>query len=203
MKNIKIWKFFVFFLAILPHTARADSFEIFDGQVYNGKYYPRIDIIEWNDNPGDPSHMEFHIYSKGKPIDLSFLLEQKDRKKVMLVNYFIKERGEHLYRRVLAPGHFTDGFNVYRDNTDPDFDNILVSMEKMPAKPGRTLIENNKYASCEEPKVDSVRLPANQDAASAQPTPVAKPGQPNDQVRPHSDPGAIKKNGVAVPFGDL
>lgn len=177
------------------HAGKGESFETFDGQVYNGKYYPRIDIIEWNDHPGDPSHMEFHVYSKGKPIDMSFMLEAKEKKKVMLVHYTITERGEHLCRRVLAPAHFMDGFYVYRENTDPDFDNILVSMEKLPPKNGRELIQNKQYASCNMP--DPARLPA---AEVEKDKPAA--GLPHDQVRPNSDKAAIKKSGAAVPFGD-
>ncbi|MBI3542800.1 MAG: hypothetical protein HY075_05940 [Deltaproteobacteria bacterium] len=175
-----------------PSTLRAGDFEIFDGRTYNGKFYPRIDVIEWNDKPGDPSYMDFHIYSKDLPIDLSFQLEQTDKKKVMLVNYFIEKRNEHLCRRVLAPGHFTEGYYVYRDSSDPDYESVIVSMYEMPAKKGRSLVSQpKKYAACvvDEP----TRLPAG-DKSDA--------GEPSDQVRPKGDKGAIKSKGAAVPFGD-
>lgn len=138
-----------YFLAmafLMPSPLIAEDFEIFDGRVYNGKFYPRIDVIEW----GEPSHMEFHIFSKGKPVDLSFELETKTGRKVMLVNYYMVDRNEHLCRRVLAPGHFGQSFYVYRDNSDAEFDNVIVSAEKLPEKKGQSLVNPKKYLSCGE-----------------------------------------------------
>ena len=89
-----------FILFSFLNISQAKEFEIFDGRNYNGKYYPRIDIIEW----GRPTHMQFQVYWKDHPLEMSFQLEQKDGKNVMLVKYFIKERNEVLCRRVLAPG---------------------------------------------------------------------------------------------------
>lgn len=128
-----------------PTLARAADFEVFDGRVYNGKYYPRIDVIEW----GTPSHMEFHIYDKINPPELAFELDTKTGRKVMLVNYHFKQHGQKLCRRVLAPGHFHEGFTVYMDNSDPDFNNIIVSVHELPAKKGLVkLIRPFQYASC-------------------------------------------------------
>lgn len=222
--------FLAFLLLLNPSHACATDFEVFDGQVYNGKYYPRIDTIEWSDSPNELTHMEFHIFSKGKPIKLSFALDTKTGKKVMQVNYDITERDEHLCRRVLAPQHFKDGFLVYRDNTDPDFDNVLVSMLPLAPKPGRELVKGNLYLACAEPKPDEGspvasdssaggRLPAGGRGAAAGGGPafgagggaafggtgaMAADGQGgvSDQVRTKSDPGALKKTGAAVPFGD-
>jgi hypothetical protein len=43
------------------------TFPVFDGQFYNGLFYPRIDIVEWGAE--NKTHIEFHIYSKNDPID--------------------------------------------------------------------------------------------------------------------------------------
>ncbi|HRK01109.1 MAG TPA: hypothetical protein PLH57_00465 [Oligoflexia bacterium] len=189
----------VFILLILfsffsPTYAKAADFEIFDGRVYNGKFYPRIDIIEW----GTPSHMEFHIYSKGKPIELGFELEDKTGRKVMLVNYHITERGERLCRRVLAPAHFHSGFMVYVDKTDPDFDNVIVSVHELPAKRGLVkLIRPHSYAACELDKPDrSVASTGEGEYKNIAPPHV-------DQSKTKVDGSAIKKPGQAVPFGDI
>lgn len=184
--------FLLVFVAVPGGLRAKNDFEIFDGRAYNGKFYPRIDIIEWNDRPGDPTRMEFHVYWKGKPLDLGFSLEQKDKKKVMLVNYHIKDRDETLCRRVLAPAHFSEGFLVYRDTSDFEMDSVIVTMQELPPKKGRELIKPKAYASCEMPKGD--RQPA--DAAPG------APAAPHDQVRPKGDKGAIKPKGAAVPFGD-
>lgn len=183
-------------LFLNPSAVRsAGEFEIFDGRVYNGKFYPRIDIIEWRDKPTEQTRMEFHVYSKGKPVELSFELEKKDKKRVMLVHYHIVERDEHLCRRVLAPSHFDYGFKVYVDPSDEDFDNVLVSMEKLPEKKGRKeLLVQRKYVACTASEEKKERLPAASD--------MPQPKGYTDQKRTKGDKGALKKDGVAVPFGD-
>jgi hypothetical protein len=187
-------------LLVTPTASRAGTtqFEIFDGRSYNGKFYPRIDIIEWQ-NPGEKrTHMEFQVYWKGHPLDMSFSLEEKDGKKVMLVNYSIPERGEHLCRRVLAPGHFGPVFFVYRDTSDKDMDNTIVSMEKLPDKKGLTLIDKpSQYLACAEAEPDN-RMPAGQGTDHVM-APPAVDGTPT----PATKGGALKKKGVSVPFGDL
>lgn len=188
----KLGWFLATMMMLSPAALRAAEFEVFDGRVYNGKYYPRIDVIEWNDKPGDPSYMTFHVYSKNDPVDLGFELEESKSKKVMLVNYLITSRDEHQCRRVLAPQHFTQGYLVYRDRSDPDYDEIIVSMQEMPKKKGRELVNAKKYASCDLP--DPKRLPAAETGK-----PVA---EPNDQKRPKNDKAALKKQGASVPFSD-
>jgi hypothetical protein len=187
-------------------SSKPEEFAIFDGRVYNGKYYPRVDIIEW-DYPPHKSHMEFHIYWKGKPVDLSFELETKTGRPVMLVRYHLKERNEILCRRVLAPGHFFEEFYVYRDHSDPDFDNIIVSAEKFTNKPKFELIKTPSYMACEEPK-DEDRFPAADEQVEekhqAPPSAnnVAPVGEEAKQTKQPSNKGALKKSGAAVPFSD-
>ena len=178
-----------------PASVIARDFEIFDGRVYNGKYYPRVDIIEW----GTPSHMEFHIYSKSKPVDLTFELERTKGKVVMLVRYHMKDRGEFLCRRVLAPGHFLPGLKIYKDQSDKDFDNYIVSMEDMEPQPGLVRIDKPaNYAACEDDSVKD-RMPASEGNSSEAPgapqaaVPAAPPQSPPERAakaaNPHEDGG--------------
>ncbi|MEW6057282.1 MAG: hypothetical protein AB1540_11790 [Bdellovibrionota bacterium] len=180
---------------VTPTPLRAEKeFEIFDGRVYNGKYYPRIDIIEW----GEPSHMEFHVYWKGKPVEMSFQLDESKGKKVMLVNYHIKDRKEHLCRRVLAPGHFSEKFLVYKDTSDKDMDAVIVSMAPLPEKKGRVLLNAPQYASCEMSEPD--RFVAGEKNDPATKGHIAPPAAGPKNYK--SDKGSIKKKDAAVPFSD-
>lgn len=191
------WTFWIGLLLLTSMPARSADYEIFDGRTYNGKYYPRVDIIEW----GQPSHMEFQVYWKGKPLEMSFELEDKGARKVMLVHYFIKERNEHLCRRVLAPGHFHEGFMVYKDTSDKDMDNTIVTVSALPAKKGLELVSPPKYFACET--AEPTRLPAAEEkkqAAGADHADIAPPAV--DQKRTVPDKGALKKKDQVVPFGD-
>lgn len=92
-----------------------------------------IDIIEWGEANGELPHLEFHIHSKDKPIDLSVVAGDKNGKPVLWIMYDLKFRGERICRHVLAPSHFREGMKLYtyRDNTDGDYDNVYVSSEPM------------------------------------------------------------------------
>ncbi len=152
---IILW--FTVFILVLPTFVGAKEFETFDGRTYNGRYYPRIDIIEW----GTPSTMEFHVYDKKNAVEMSFELIKQGRKRIMLVHYILTERNEpenlqdanskkyHVCRRVLAPSHFEEGFMVYKEGVDKDFDNTIVSMHPLPAKKGLVQISSpTKYLAC-------------------------------------------------------
>jgi hypothetical protein len=191
-----------------------EEYAIFDGRMYNSKFYPRIEIIEWTETGQGTTHMEFQNYTKRVPIDLSFELETKQGRNVMLVKYFIPERGEYLCRRVLAPGHFKESkeFYFYKDKSDKDMDVILVSQIPLPDKEGRSEYKPKPYSPCEEPKENKERLPAaNERASSNERTEVATPAAleaEKESVLPHdkyrgNKAGGITKKGAAVPFGDL
>lgn len=161
------------FLAFNHRTlAGQHEYEVFDGRVYNGKYYPRADIIEWNEE-GHPNHMEFHLYYKNKPLELSFKLEESTGKKIMLVNYFFPDRNEHLCRRVPAPEGFRTPFVVYRDESDKDFDNIILSLDELPTAAtvaaGRVRVASpTPYVGCQEEEADeSSRSTASSNGDSA------------------------------------
>ena len=150
---------------ITPSSLQAQSssngkeFEIFDGRIYNGKYYPRLDIIEWNDNPGDPTRMEFHIFTgRNRTIeDMSFELDESEGgKKVMKVNYKLNNPPENICRRVLAPGHFNAEFKAYKDSRDKDFKNIFLTMtplsEQMASNQKISPFEIKPFKPCDEPQ---------------------------------------------------
>lgn len=155
-------------LSLLSTIARAGSdkeYETFDGRVYNGKYYPRVDIIEWTEPELTNSHMEFQNYDYKKvPISAAYELDTKNGRKVMKVHYeLLRSNGEieHVCRRVVAPGHFSENFMVYQDLSDSDRDIWMVTMDALPEKKGRKQIQTKKYTACEEPQDSSKRLPAS------------------------------------------
>lgn len=117
-------------LMFLPFFSFAKQFEIFDGQMYNGLFYPLVDIIEWGEQNGEFPHMEFHIHSD-KQIELSAIPGEKNGKPVLWLMYDLRFRGERICRHVIAPAHFKEGMKVYsyKDSTDPDYMNIYVSSE--------------------------------------------------------------------------
>lgn len=150
---------FVVFLANFS-TAIAKEYEIFDGRNYNGKYYPRIDIITWRYDKTENYTQQFQIYWKGHPIEMSFALEEKDGQKILLIRYNIKERKEILCRRAPAPMNFGQGFKVYLETKDKDMDNYILSMTDLPAEDGRKLITPPKYEACpEEPEEEEKKSP--------------------------------------------
>lgn len=122
-------------LIVFCGAVMAKQFEVFDGQFYNGLYYPRIDMIEWSDE-GRPPHMEFHIYSKEKKLDLAAVPGDKNGKPVLWLMIDLKFRGERVCRHVLAPSHFREGDKIYayRDDSFPEYDNIFVSTYPMQGK---------------------------------------------------------------------
>ena len=172
MRKIRMSLFFIAILLLVPAHIRAAQFETFADQNINGKYYPLIDNVQ----VAVPSQMLFSIHTKTNPnkikegpqlpapkVEISLQLEKNGKKRIMLVNYFIPERNEHLCRRILAPDDFEEGFLVYRDTTDRDLDTYIVSMTPVTEKVGIRKVDSVKYASCEEAPTE--RFPASTSAA--------------------------------------
>lgn len=109
----------------------ASDFPVFDGQFYNGLYYPRVDVIEWGEAQGELPHLEFHFYSKERGIDLVAVAGDKGGKPVLWLMYDLKFRNERVCRHVVAPSHFREGMKLYTyiNTKDPDYRNIYVSTE--------------------------------------------------------------------------
>lgn len=158
--------FVLFLVFVFPQLSEAKQYPIFDGQYYNNLYYPRVDIIEW----GNPPHLEFHIYSKDEPIEISAQPIQHKGKRVLQVNYFFTKRQEKLCRRVLAPANFSPDSTLYfyKDGSDKEYDNIYVSV--IPMKPSQNLVNypTKGYSDCEE----TTPSESNRGVASQPPTPA-------------------------------
>lgn len=122
---------FAFSLLILPLPGSAKDYPIFDGQKYNGLYYPRIDNIEYW---GKPAHMEFHIYQKDTPVHLEAKVIERGGQRVLLVNYHLTNRNEKVCRSVVAPANFNPDAPLYfyKDASDSEYDNIYVTVSPLP-----------------------------------------------------------------------
>jgi hypothetical protein len=172
MKSISILRTITFVLLFFFATVTislAKQFEIFDGRLYNGLYYPRIDIIEW----GTPAHLEFHIYQKDKQIDMAAVPGDKNGKPVLWLNYYLDYRNENICRHVIAPEQFKEGDTIYayKDITPTDFDIIYVSTHPLTfADSGPKAIVPNytlkPYFPCNDEmasnKPDATRMPASE-----------------------------------------
>jgi len=186
-------RYLIFLLLLTAAPAQGKQFEIFDGRFYNGRYYPLIDIIEWGEASGDLPHLEFHIHSKDKRIELSAVAGDKNGKPVLWLMYDLRFRGERICRHVLAPAHFKEGMSLYayRDLTDPDYDNIYVSSQPMS---GKKLVpyEMANYEPCLDEQASNKPDVAPRVPAAA-PAPAAPlPSQPSQP--------AEKKDGKGVGF---
>lgn len=117
-------------LTFVSTQALAKQYEIFDGQFYNGLYYPLVDQIEWGEQYGELPHLEFHIHSD-KQIELAVVAGEKNGKPMVWMMYDLRFRGEKICRSMLAPRQFREGTKLYayKDTHDPDYVNILISSE--------------------------------------------------------------------------
>lgn len=183
---------------LLPFAASAKQFEIFDGRVYNGLYYPMIDIIEWGEADGELPHIEFHIHSKDKRIEVSAVPGDKNGKPVLWIMYDLPFRNERVCRHVLAPSHFREGMKLYayRDLTDGDYDNIYVSSQPVNLKKFLPY-EMPAYERCQDENASNMpepanRLPASPSSAGSQAT-IPGPAEKKDgkNVGPDYDNHAV------------
>lgn len=195
MKNLS-W----LLLLLFASTAHAKQFEVFDGQFYNGLYYPLIDIIEWGEQHGEKPHMEFHVHSKDKPVDVTAVPGEKNGKPVLWLMFGLTHRGERVCRHVLAPAHFRKGMKLYayRDNKDSDYDNVYVSSEPMKGLAEYTMPE---YQRCTDENASNMpeEFASERKVASEQP---ASPAPASTVVPEKKDPKQIgvDYDNHAVPF---
>jgi hypothetical protein len=131
----------------IVNQVSAEQFPIFDGQYYNGLYYPNLDILEW----GEPEHLEFQIYEKNFPIEISGKLVEDDGKKIFLFAIDLPLRGERACRRVLAPASFEINQPVYfyLDKSDKEMNNFIVTQQPQEEK---QLITPKSWDQCSEVK---------------------------------------------------
>lgn len=174
-------KLFLLLCFLFTFNVFAKSYEIFDGRYYNGLFYPKIDAITWRDKESEPFTTHLNVYWKGHPIELSFDIEDKGAEKILLVHYFIKERNEHLCRRIPAPGNFEKApVKVYLDTKDKDMDKYIIAQHDMSAKYKE--IKTTPYKQCEEPKEPETnelggQTPTEKTSQTLEPTPKADPNK--------------------------
>lgn len=203
MKKVIYWRSLYLLCALvllLPLAGKAKQFEVFDGQFYNGLYYPLIDMIEWQEENGAKPHMEFHIHSKERRLEISAVPGDKNGKPVLWLMIELPFRNERVCRHVLAPLHFREGMKLYayRDDSDSDYDNIFVSTE--PMKPAKNRVDYTMptYQRCSDEQASNkpeVEKPAERQPASV---PAAAP-MPSPEKKDGKDVG-IDYDNQAVPF---
>lgn len=207
---------YVLLSCFLVNSAHAGKeFERFDGQFYNGQYYPLVDIIEWGEQNKELPHIELHFHSKDKPMDIAVVPGEKGGRPVLWMMYDLKFRnGERLCRHVLAPSHFKPGMKLYtyRDNSDPDYDNIFVYSE-----PQKGLKGANKqpvpeytmpaYERCLDENASNMPYEKGETPVKAADVPVApapvKAAEPSrEPASPQGKPAKlpIDYDNTAVPF---
>ncbi len=80
MKNIG---YILLSCLLLQPALAAKEFERFDAQLYNGLFYPLVDIIEWGEQDKELPHIEFHFHSKDKPMDIAVVSGEKGGRPVL------------------------------------------------------------------------------------------------------------------------
>ncbi len=208
-----------FVTASFPSLSWAKDFERFDGQFYNGLYYPLVDIIEWGEQNKELPHIEFHFHSKDKPMDISVVSGEKGGKPVLWMMYDLRFRGgERICRHVLAPFHFKPGMKLYtyRDDSDPDYDNIYVYSEPQKNLKGanKQLVpeyEMKPYERCLDENASNMPYPKGEEppkVAAPAPAPAAKAAEaarsptadPAPAAKPEKKKTGIDYDNAAVPF---
>src|SRR5690606_27635849 len=96
-----------------------DDFDRLDG---TGKSRKRVDVIEWEGN------LEIHVYPKGSLSGLALKIDEKDRKKVMVIGYrFDNSPREQLVRRAILSIPLREPLNVYRDPSPDEYDKVIIT----------------------------------------------------------------------------
>ena len=196
----------VFFSTLcIALPALAKDFEIFDGQYYNGQFYPLIDNIEWGEQDHELPHMEFHIHQKDKPVGVSVVSGEKGGKPVLWIMYDLAYRGEHVCRHVLAPAQFKEGqkLYLYRDNTDGDYDNVYIYSQPWKQKGKKIVPEYTMptYERCSDENASNMPEPkAKNGAPATTPTPAPVPPAKGPAPASLSAPAAPAKKGLPVDY---
>ncbi len=189
----------------LLNSAQAKDFERFDGQIYNGQFYPLVDIIEWGEQDGELNRIEFHFHSKEKPMDISVVAGEKGGRPVLWMMYDLKFRGgEKVCRHVLAPSHFKEGMKLYtyRDNSDPDYDNIYVYSEPQKFKGKKKPIpeyQMPEYQRCLDENASNMPYPKGQEPAKVAETSVAPARDPAART-PLALPAVKEGKGLPIDY---
>jgi hypothetical protein len=177
-------RWIILFITLFVINALAEDYPIFDGQFYNGLFYPRIDVVEWADK-GQPYHMEFHIYKKDKPIEISGQVVDKGKYRVFMHAVDLTYRGERRCRSALTPADFKEGQQLYYyfDPSDKDMNRVIISQTP---KTGQKAYKMKPFKECVEVAAHS-EAPKRVVASEPKKAPATAPA-PSTPEKPPSEP---------------
>ncbi len=100
------------------------DFDRLDGTGKSGK---KVHVIEWEGN------LEIHVYPKGSLAGLAMKLDDRNKKKpVMVIGYrFTNAPKQQLIRRAILGFPIKEGFHAYQDTSVDDYDKVIVSMNTL------------------------------------------------------------------------
>jgi hypothetical protein len=106
-----------------PSDSNVDPDADYDRLDGSGKSGKTVQVIEWEDN------LEVHVYPPGSLKGLALKIDRPSKgKKVMVLGYrFADAPKQQLIRRAILGISLTDGFKVYKDPTETEFDKIIIS----------------------------------------------------------------------------
>lgn len=200
MTSLKLYTMILAGMLAFTGVAHTKQHEVFDGQYYNGKYYPIIyfKTIDWTNNP----RMEAQIHSKNDPVDMSLkIVKKKEGGYVGLLNYYLRGGSEKLCRKVAITNSYTDKTTIYTyiDRTDPDAD--FIWFINKPVKTGKKLEAYNMkpYSPCvDQPKSDPNNIGRSESANKQVHDPWKKLNLPQNTTRPFEPKPTPKKDGKGV-----
>lgn len=96
------------------------NYDRLDGTGTSGK---KVDVIEWEGN------LEIHVYPKGSVAGLGLKLDKRNKDRpVMVIAYrFVESPQQQLVRRNILGIPMYDGFKVYKDPMESEFDKFIIS----------------------------------------------------------------------------
>lgn len=96
------------------------KYDVFDG---TGDSRAKVDVIEWEGN------LELHVYPKGMLAGLALKLDQRDKKKpVMVIGYRFRTQAQIQYvRRAILGVNLKEGFKVFEETSADDYTKIVIS----------------------------------------------------------------------------
>lgn len=96
-----------------------DDYDRLDGMGKSGK---RVNVIEWEGT------LEIHVYPKDSTAGLGMKIDEKNNKKVMVIAYrFVENPKQTLVRRAILGIPLQEGFRVYKDPMETEYDKFIVS----------------------------------------------------------------------------
>jgi len=122
LKSVLIILSFLSSTALLANSSStsSDDFDRLDGTGRSGE---TAQVIEWNNN------LEIHVYPVGSLSSLGLKLDKKNKDKPVMVIEYHFQNGTSLVRRAILGISLNEGFRVYRDPAEKEFDKVIISNE--------------------------------------------------------------------------